>query len=257
MFYFLSKAVDFLVMPLSIAFFLMLYALFTKKDRRRKRAVLLTVIFFMLISNSYIVNKAFNWWEPRPSNIGSIHQVYDVGILLSGGLIASNDPAEDHAWMGRHGDRVLQTFLLYKSGKIRNILITGTSSEAVMAAGKGETRQAAAMLVKWGVPAHAILYEEKARNTRENALFSARILKEKFASGKYILVTSAFHMRRSAGCFVKAGVKADLFPADFYGNYYGVTLKSAVIPDPDALAYFSLLWHEWVGYVVYSLAGYC
>jgi len=257
MFYFLSKAVDFLVMPLSIAFFLLLYALFAKKDKSRKRTVFLAIILLLLISNSYLVNKAFNWWEPKPSDIGSIHQVYDAGILLSGGLIASNYPEEDHAWMGRHGDRVLQTYLLYKAGKIRNILITGTSSEAVMAAGKGETRQAAALLVKWGVPAHAIIYEEKARNTRENALFSARILNEKFASGKYMLITSAFHMRRSAGCFAKAGIKTDIFPADFYGSYYGTTLKSTVIPDPDALAYFSLLWHEWVGYVVYSLAGYC
>jgi uncharacterized SAM-binding protein YcdF (DUF218 family) len=257
MFYFLSKAVDFLVMPLSIALFLLLYALVTKGDKNRKRTVLVTFILLLLISNSCLVNKAFNWWEPKPLNLGSIHQVYDVGILLSGGLITSNYPDEDHAWMGRHGDRVLQTYLLYKAGKIRNILITGTSSEAVMAAGKGETRRAAALLVKWGVPAHAIFYEEKARNTRENALFSARILKEKFATGKYILITSAFHMRRSAGCFAKAGIKTAVFPADFFGNYYEITFKNVVIPDPDALAYFSLLWHEWVGYVVYSLAGYC
>jgi uncharacterized SAM-binding protein YcdF (DUF218 family) len=256
MFYFLSKAIDFLIMPLSIIFLLMLYGLVTKNNKTRRLMLLLTCVSMLLLSNTWLVNKVFNWWEPQPVNISSLNGTYDVGILLSGGLIGANVPSEDHAVLGSHGDRVLQTFLLYKAGKIKKVLITGTSSKPMMEAGQGETRRAAALMVKWGVPAQDIIFEENARNTRENALFSAKILSQKFPGGRYLLITSAYHMPRSAGCFAKVRVKTDQFPADYYGSYYPVAFKNALVPDPDALAYFSFLWHEWVGYIMYKLVGY-
>lgn len=256
MFYFLSKAIDFLVMPLSIIFLFMLYGLATKNNRNRKRVLSFTCILLFLFSNTYLTNRAFKWWEPKPVNISDLRGIYDVGILLSGGLIGANIPWEDHATLGSHGDRVLQTFLLYKAGKVKKVLITGISPKTMMEAGQGETRRAAGLLVKWGVPAQDIIFEENARNTRENALFSAKILRNRFPGGRYLLITSAYHMPRSAGCFAKVRVKTDQFPADYFGSYYALSLKDAIVPDPDALANFSFLWHEWVGYIMYKLVGY-
>lgn len=257
MFYFLSKAIDFLAMPTSIILMLLLYGSLVRSDKSRKRVVVAALILLLLFSNLYLTMLAFNQWEPKPVNIRDIKEQHDVGILLSGGLINSQQPNEDHPSLGGNGDRVLQTFLLYKAGKIKKILITGTSADQLIAMKKGETRRAAELLVSWGVPAHDIIFEEKARNTRENAVFSARILKQKFPSGKYILITSAFHMRRSAGCFEKAGIQTTIFPADFYGGYNSMSFRDAVIPDSDAIAYFSVLWHEWIGYIVYKTVGYC
>ncbi|MCE7066317.1 YdcF family protein [Dyadobacter sp. CY326] len=256
MFYFLSKAIDFIVMPLSIVFFLLIYGLIVSNNRKRKLLVASALLILFFISNNFLVNKALNWWEAKPVNLSEVKGVYDVGVLLSGGLMDANAPGEDHAVLGKRGDRVLQTFLLYKAGKIKKILITGTSNDQLMLEGKGETRLAAALMVQWGVPASDILFEEKARNTRENAKFSAQILNKKYPDGKFILITSAFHMRRSAGCFAKAGIQAATFPADFYGGYYDLQLQDFLIPDPDAIAYFSMLWHEWIGNVVYKVIGY-
>jgi len=256
MFYFLSKAIDFLIMPLSIVFFILIYAFLTKNDRRRKLAVGLVMVLLLLASNSYLVTKAINAWEHRFVNLNEVKGTYDVGIMLSGGLITTTTPRQDHPSLGNHADRILQTYLLYKHGKIRKILITGTSGEILMAKRLGETRQAASLLASWGVPANDILFEEKARNTHENALFSARILNKMFPSGKYLLITSAFHMRRSAGCFEKIGIKTDPFPADFRGGYNRFAIQK-LVPDPDAFAYFCMLWHEFVGYVAYKAVGYC
>jgi uncharacterized SAM-binding protein YcdF (DUF218 family) len=256
MFYFLSKAIDFLIMPLSIVFFILIYSFLTKNDRRRKLAVGLVIVLLLLASNQYLVMKAINAWEQRFVNLDEVKRTYDVGVLLSGGLITSVTPRQDHPSMGNHGDRILQTYLLYKHGKIRKILITGTSGEMMMARKLGETRQAASLLASWGVPAKDILFEEKARNTRENAVFSGRILKKMFPSGKYLLITSAFHMRRSAGCFEKVGIKTDPFPADFRGGYNRFVIQK-LVPDPDAFAFFCMLWHEIVGFVAYKAVGYC
>ncbi|WP_426291945.1 YdcF family protein [Dyadobacter endophyticus] len=256
MFFFLSKAIDFLIMPLSIVLFILIYAFLVKSDRRRRQAVGLTIVSLLLASNSYLVTKFVNAWEYKFVNLGEVKKTYDVGILLSGGLITHTTPRQDHPAMGGNGDRVLQTYLLYKHGKIRKILITGTSVGRLMDMKQGETRQAALLLVSWGVPANDILFEEKARNTRENAVYSGRILNKMFPSKKYLLITSAFHMRRSTGCFEKIGIKTDPFPADFRGGYNRFATQK-LVPDPEAFAHFSTLWHEIVGYLVYKAVGYC
>lgn len=256
MFFFLSKAIDFLVMPLSIILILLLYAFAVKNAKKQKRIVGLAVVLLLAMSNSFLVRRALNWYEAPLVNLNEIQGTYDVGILLSGGLIYTNMPRQNHIAMGKHGDRVLQTFELYKNGKIKKILITGMSSDEAMADGRGETRRAASLLVNWGVPAKDIIFEEKAKNTRENALYSARILKKMFPSGRYILITSAFHMRRSVGCFEKAGIKTMPFPADFYGGYDELGIRE-IVPQPAVLADCHVLWHEMVGFAIYKIMGYC
>ncbi|ACT94318.1 YdcF family protein [Dyadobacter fermentans] len=256
MFYFLSKAIDFLVMPMSMLFLLLIYAFLVKNRRKQKWVIGLVIVLMYLMSNSFLVRAALNWYEAPLVNISDIRETYDVGILLSGGLANTDMPDADHALMGDRGDRVLQTFLLYKAGKIRKILITGASADDAMAGKRGETKTAAALLVQWGVPAGDIVFEEKAKNTRQNALNSAQILRKMFPSGKYILITSAFHMRRSVGCFEKAGIKTKPFPADFYGGYGELTVRK-MIPEPSALDSFNVLWHEMVGFVIYKIMGYC
>ena len=257
MFYFLSKAIDFLVMPFSIFLILSFYAFCIKNHKRKKQLLILSFTWLILISNSFLVTKAFNWWEYKYTNISDLHKTYDVGIVLSGGMISVPSLKADHPVMGIHADRFTEAFLLYKAGKIKKILITGTSLPYLMAVKKGETRLAAQLLLDWGVKASDIIYEEKSRNTHENAIFSGRILKSKFPGGKYLLITSAFHMRRSLSCFEKVKISADAFPADFYGGEYAMNFQFLLIPSSNALAYFDLLWHEWTGYIMYKIVGYC
>ena len=58
------------------------------------------------------------------------------------------------------------------------------------------------LLIRLGVPDSAIIVEPASRNTYENALFTREILKEKYpnATPRLLLITSAWHMRRSMGC---------------------------------------------------------
>jgi len=257
MFYFLSKAVDFLVMPYSIFFILSLGAFFVKKYRTKKNLLIVSFTLLFITSNNYLVNKAFLWWEHQSVNISALPTTYDVGIVLSGGLINTDMFNSDHSILGIHADRFSEAYLLYKAGKIKKILITGTSNFSLLRGRKGEVWQASQFLIKWGVRPEDIILEQKARNTHENAVFTSKILNSKFPKGKYLLITSAFHMRRAHACFTKSGVKTDLFPADFYGGDYPALFEDIVIPDPDAASGFELLWREWVGFIIYKIMGYC
>lgn len=256
MFYFLSKTIDFLLMPFSISWILLLYAVVTKKPKRKRNALLGSFVILFVISNTVIINKAFNWWEYKPLNIREVKN-HDVGILLTGGLIDIASVNYDHPGLGLHADRFLQTYLLYKAGKIKKIIITGTSLDYLIQHQKGEANMTANLLVQWGVKPEDIILEQQARNTRENALFTSKILKQQFPGGKYILITSAFHMRRAAACFQKAGVSFDTFAADFYGSANPKKMKEYLIPDPEVLGSSQLLFKEWVGMIVYKIMGYC
>jgi uncharacterized SAM-binding protein YcdF (DUF218 family) len=257
MFYFLSKAIIFLIMPFSIFFILCLFSLFTKNKKRKKSVLILSFVWLFLISNTWIVSKAFKWWEWPFTNISAVGKTYDVGIVLSGGLMSAMPAGADHASMGPNGDRFTQAFLLYKAGKIKKIFITGISHPQQMAIKMGETRQAAYLLVKWGVKQEDILFEEQARNTRENALNSKQVLNSRFPNASFLLITSASHMRRSKKCFDKVGMQTEVFPADFNGREYSLTFENFFIPDTQAMSDFDSLWHEWIGYATYKLMGYC
>jgi len=234
----------------------MLYSFVTKKAKIKKTALIASFSILFLISNTYLVNKAFYWWEYKPLDIGTVSKTYDAGILLTGGLINLSHYKADHPNLGAHADRFLQAYELYKAGKIKKIIITGASSKLLTDQGNGEAQLTKKLLVQWGVNPADIILEQNARNTRENALFTASILNKQFPKGSYLLITSSFHMRRAVGCFEKAGIKTDQFPADFYGSNAGSKWKDFIIPDPEVLGYSQLLFREWIGIIIYKIVGY-
>ena len=65
-----------------------------------------------------------------------------------------------------------------------------------------------------GVPAEAIWLQTESRNTYEDAVYSARLLKDKGVR-RILLVTSAWHMPRSLGLFQAQGLEVVPLPVDF------------------------------------------
>jgi uncharacterized SAM-binding protein YcdF (DUF218 family) len=257
MFFFLSKALNFLLVPHFIVMFLLFCAAMTRRRPKTKKLILCSILILFVFSNNYLVNKAFRWWEGPFVNLKSINETYDVGIVLTGGLISIPNLQTDHPELGNHSNRFFQAYLLYKEGKIRKILITGTDGTALLKRNLDEAWQASRLLIKWGVPEKDIILERKSRNTRENALFSKAILDEQVPQKKVLLITSAFHIRRSVGCFRKVGIDPDFFPTDFYSYSFKPELKDFILPDQETYGNAYLLWHEWIGFIVYKAMGYC
>lgn len=105
----------------------------------------------------------------------------DVAIVLSGGS----------------GERVENAVLLYKSKKIEKMIMTGNPCY-----GKSEAFFMAEYARALGVPNEAILLEEKAVSTYENATRTAPICaKNHFRSA--VIVTSKFHTDRAYKTFKK------------------------------------------------------
>jgi uncharacterized SAM-binding protein YcdF (DUF218 family) len=69
-----------------------------------------------------------------------------------------------------------------------------------------------------------------------------------------LLITSAFHMRRAAGCFKNQGFEFDTYVTDRYSGKRIFT-PDLLVPKPEILNSWTLLVHEVGGYIIYDLVG--
>ncbi|MBK9048917.1 MAG: YdcF family protein [Bacteroidetes bacterium] len=144
---------------------------------------------------------------------------------------------------------------LYKQGKVRKILLSGGSG-MVFSPEEKESVVLERVLLQSGIPAADILIENDSRNTYENAVNSAKRLNASHSNGRFLLVTSAFHMRRSLACFQKTGLQIDAFPVDEKAGIRPLTPDNTIVPDAQCLVNWDMLFHEWFGMITYKLAGY-
>ena len=79
-------------------------------------------------------------------------------------------------------------------------LFTNAVAPKILLTGAGDYRGHRAILMAAGVPRDAILIESKSATTRENAAFSAELLKEQ-GIRKAVVVTSWYHSRRALASF--------------------------------------------------------
>lgn len=257
MFFIISKLFTFFLMPFCWLFLCLIWAVFTKKDRNRKLAVKLSLIILMVFGNSYLASKVMRWWEPKPIEISKMGN-YDVAIVLGGGIANETKWPYDRVHFDPSADRLLQAVQLYKAGKVARILISAGSVS--LKSKKNEVTEAnksKGFLEKIGIPKEAILLENNSKNTFENAVFSKKILEEnKLENSKIIVITSAYHMKRSLACFKKQGLVVDSFPACYQQLNNNLLSFYTIVPDEDAFALWYDLFHEWYGLVTYKLMGY-
>ena len=259
MFFALSKIIDFILLPICWIFILLLISSLTKSQKSRKRSLLSVLVILTLFSNPWFVNRLYVFYEqPTISLLQS--ENYTWGIVLGGGMIRPGDKDQsDKINVGETADRFIQPILLYKAGKIKKILITGgNTSIGKIKVDKGhETSDVRQLMISMGVNPKDIYMETKARNTRENALYSAQKLKNYIKSEDVLLITSAMHMPRSIRCFEKVGFKVKAYPVDKKGSKNESGLLDLITPSDQNLSRTSQLIREISGLIIYMIMGYC
>ena len=186
----------------------------------------------------------------------------DAIVLLGGGM-GANTNAYPYSEMWNGADRVWHAARLYKAGKAPLVIPTGS----------GERESTVPLLRDLGVPEEAIVVEDEARNTEENARFVERILATKNTKNaesegargrdsasvkkKVLLVTSAWHMRRSVLMYRKYAPSLEIIPA---AADYEATVQMGhpfcfkdIWPDTNALFANSYIFKEYLGYWGYRL----
>ena len=232
---------------------LLIYFILTKNKKRKKISLILTITGFWFFSNKIIFDEFMRTWEVDGISYEETKN-YDIGIV-PGGMISYNNDLKRIVFH-RGSDRIFQAVKLYKLGKIKKILITGDSGD-LYEDGLDEAEQLKAYLVSIGLHPYDIIIETKSKNTQENAEFTAELLKNEYPHfTSYLLITSAFHMKRAEGCFKEAGLDVDVFATDHYTGERWFNFERLFVPSLKTLFNWNILTKEWSGYIVYKLMGY-
>ena len=255
MFFILSKILFFLIQPINWVIGLMIFSLLSKKKERKRKALVAAVILYLFFTNHFIFNQVAKLWEVKTITADEIVRPYKVGILLGGYSNGNIIPNQDRHNFSHRGNRFFNAFELYKTGKVEKLLLTGGTGD-LFEYQKSEAPMVLEFLKNVGVPDEDIIVEPNSRNTYENAIFSKKLLEEKNIRGNYLLITSAWHMRRSKACFDKAGISYTPFSVDFLTEKDKWTPDNILLPDPNGFSYWEMYIKEWVGLAAYWIKGY-
>ncbi len=249
MYFLFSKAISLLISPFWWFLFCFVYSFLTKNPKRKKIARYFSFAVLLIFTNPFLINEAFVAWE-IPANLFAQTSEYEVGIVLTGVTEDYRSP-KDRIYFKKGADRVFHTLKLYQEGKIKRILISGAEFDYV--GNLIETdRNLKQVFIDCGLPDSVLITETRSRNTHENALFSKEILQTHFPNQKYLLISSAFHLRRAKACFEKENLNIEVFSTDFYS----IDQTSYFIPSEKALVEWSILFREILGYFSYKILGY-
>src|SRR6185436_11793834 len=136
-----------------------------------------------------------------------------AGIVVLGG---AEDAERSAAWnqveVNDSAERFLASLALARRYPQAKVLFTSGSGGVFSQEYKGAS-VAKLLYEQQGIAASRMIFESESRNTAENVALSKSLAKP--APGEmWILVTSAFHMPRSAGIFCKAEWPVIAYPVD-------------------------------------------
>jgi uncharacterized SAM-binding protein YcdF (DUF218 family) len=254
MFFVLSKVLWIVVQPLNlIALALLRATLGAWRGRAQGARWILLLATLALLAPSVLpidrwllapLEQRFVAPNPLPQNIN--------GIILLGG---AQRPALTAHWMQPElnaSAETLTTFLALARRYPQAKLVFSGGSGDILRQELSEEHTVRLFLKQQGFDDSRVQYENKSRNTYENALFSKRLMQPQQGEN-WLMITNARTVPRAMGVFRKLGWDVTPIPADH-----------TVIPNGEWQPQLSLAvgfatinegLHEWLGLVAYYVSG--
>ena len=242
MYFILSKVLLIIIQPFTWMVVLLVWAAITKNSRKKQRLIITTCIVLYLFSNSALINLYAKMWDYPPNT--SPKNDYSTVILL-GGFVSEDEEGTGHFNMA--ADRYIQATKLLASHTASHLLFTGGNGSLNPTKFR-EGVFVEAELKKMGFADSNLLIDSQARNTFENAANSKTLLQKAGLKPPYLLVTSAFHMRRAMLIYKKAGMDVIPYPSHYIVGKH--IYFSDLMPNIEAFGTWNTYLKELVGYIV-------
>jgi uncharacterized SAM-binding protein YcdF (DUF218 family) len=172
-----------------------------------------------------------------------------AGIVVLGG---GESDIQSNVWSqpntGDAGDRFITALALAQKHPDAMVLFTGGSGRLMGGASGADI--ARDIFIGAGLDKSRLILEGASRNTAENATMSLELAPDN-VEGDWLLVTSAFHMRRSVASFCAAGWKNIVpWPTDYRtGGFFDRIGWNFALNLND----LNIGVREWIGLAAYSL----
>ena len=246
---YLHKILPIFAMPTTIAIVFIIAGLLFRRRWLCWAGLALVWIFGTPLVSRELMRAAEGWQSRAPISSAPAAQAI---VVLSYGLIRPPGDPDATEWLDP--DRFFAGVELYKAGKAPVIIFTGgwvPWRPTVRPEGEILTEYA----VRLGVPRDRVLVTPKVANTEEESKAVARLLAQHLGAStlaRILLVTSAYHIRRSQLLFERAGMHVTPFPVDFKVPEDGVTFMDFV-PGAGGLTTSETALRELYGLAYYSL----
>lgn len=242
-------------MPFVLIVLSLLASVFWPNKKWKKRFFWIGLSMLLFFSNDFISNEVLKAWELKPTPLNEIkNKQYKLGIVVTG-VAMDEQELTDRVFFAKGADRVTHTVQLYKMGIIESVLISGGTGR-LLNPDEGEAKKLYDVFLFMGVSEASILIEPDSRNTHESAKAVKELIEGNYKPDDCLLITSAFHMRRSRACFKKAGLEVDTFSVDVYTHQRNFAFDTLFIPKLHALERWHKLSKEWTGMLAYKIVGY-
>lgn len=242
----LSSPADFIVAltyPPTLSIWLLVCAGLVLLLRRRKLA-LAVMAFAIAWSGVWSIPQASDWLR---GHLESRYPVVaeatlpraDAIVVLGGG---------HYGWVDRPGvgleqlenSRIAAGARAWQAGRAPRVILSGGGAR-----GKdSEARTMAHAIGKLGVPVSALVLEERSRDTRDNARYTAALLGPG-GMRRVLLVTSSLHMPRASLLFREAGM--EVVPVPVPETSPRTTWRARWLPSRGALWRSGRAWKEYAG----------
>lgn len=245
MLFFLKKLIAHSIIPPGIIIILLILSGILLRKRLRLFVFLLAIAIYSIsiepAKDLFMIPLEDAYRVPSIENI----KTCDAYVVLGGGI---NENAPDLSGEGQLSNdslpRVVEAYRLYIRHK-RPIIISGGRVYGK----KAEAEIAKRFLMSVGVDETYIITEDKSRDTKENAIFVKGIA-EKKGIKKVVLITSAFHMKRSVGLFKKYYPQVLPYPTGYRTSRSAYTVMS-YMPNAENITSIAYSIKEYLGIVFY------
>lgn len=164
-------------------------------------------------------------------------------VILGGGTVMPFGETAGRL-TSRPTARAVRGYLLHRETGLPLVY----SGATVFGRGRPEAERGADLLAELGVNEESILVEPDSRNTWENAAN----VRAAFGFENLLLVTSAFHMRRSMWSFTEQGMRVVPIATDFLADDAPFYLQS-FLPDHHELYKTTIALREYIGMLYYRI----
>jgi len=252
-FFSVSKWLWMLLSPDHLLLILLLIAwllLLAGRRRRGLQLLTLTLGFLLLLTWMPLGDGLLYPLESRFETNPKLPRRVD-GILVLGGPVM---PELGDWWrqveLNEAAERLTRFIELARRYPQARLVFSGGSA-SLRPGRPGEAEQVRPLFDRAGI-GHRVRYDNRSRNTHENAIEARKLAKPR-PGEHWLLITTAFHMPRAIGVFCRQGWALQPYPVDHR------SLPDQLLrPRPALLPHLENLQvavHEWLGLLAYRLSG--
>ena len=259
-FFSLSKAIWTYFNPIQVIIYFLLFLLvFNFFNKKKIIKIINLIIFILFILIIFLPNGTYLLWKLE--NTYSKPQIFssniDGIIILGSGTEPFLTYQHNQIILSEHVERITESIELMKRFPNAKIVYSGGSFTTNPEAKLTGVDVAKMFYTQMEIDVNKIIFEDKSLNTYENFVFSKKYINN-INNEKWLLLTSAFHMKRAMSVAEKLNLNLIPYPVDYQLKKKYNWYRMYIVKGRSFLRnmnHFQLAAHEYIGLAAYYLTN--